>query len=196
LRLSLRQRGLTLEYATLGWNVIGVIVMAIAAWHAGSIALAGFGLDSLIEIFASVVVIWQLMDNTRGREPLALRLIGGAFFLLAVYLPVQAAVAWSSGARPAPSQAGMIWLLATVVAMLLLAWGKLITGRALGNPVLIAESRVTLIDAALAMAVLIGVGLNALLGWWWSDPLAGLVIVGYAIAEGRAAWRGQRDVSG
>jgi len=95
LRLSLRQRGLTLEYATLGWNVIGVIVMAIAAWHAGSIALAGFGLDSLIEIFASVVVIWQLMDNTRGREPLALRLIGGAFFLLAVYLPVQAAVAWS-----------------------------------------------------------------------------------------------------
>jgi len=83
-----------------------------------------------------------------------------------------------------------------MVAMLLLAWGKLITGRALGNPVLIAESRVTLIDAALAMAVLIGVGLNALLGWWWSDPLAGLVIVGYAIAEGRAAWRGQRDVSG
>ena len=170
--------------------------MAITAWHAGSIALAGFGLDSLIEIFASVVVIWQLMDNTRGREPLALRLIGSAFFLLAVYLPVQSAVAWWSGARPAPSRVGMMWLLATVVAMLLLAWGKLIIGRALGNAVLIAESRVTLIDAALAMAVLIGVGLNALLGWWWSDPLAGLVIVGYAIAEGRAAWRRQSDVSG
>ena len=169
--------------------------MAITAWRAGSIALAGFGLDSLIEIFASVVVIWQLMANTKGREPLALRLIGGAFFLLAVYLPVQAAVAWSRGARPAPSQAGMIWLLATVVAMLLLAWGKLSVGRALGNAVLIAESRVTLIDAALAMAVLLGIGLNALFGWWWSDPLAGLVSVIYAIAEGRAAWRMHRGVS-
>ncbi|HME27478.1 MAG TPA: cation transporter [Acetobacteraceae bacterium] len=190
----LRQRGLALEYATLGWNVVGFGVMAITAWRAGSIALAGFGLDSLIEIFASVVVIWQLMDNTKGREPLALRLIGGAFFLLAVYLPVQAAVAWSRGARPAPSQAGMIWLLATVVAMLLLAWGKLSVGRALGNAVLIAESRVTLIDAALAMAVLLGIGLNALFGWWWSDPLAGLVIVIYAIAEGRAAWRVHRGV--
>ncbi len=189
----LRRRGLALEYATLGWNVVGVVVLAITAWRAEFIALAGFGLDSLIEIFASVVVIWQLMDNTRGREPPALRLIGGAFFLLAFYLPLQAAVAWSSGARPAPSWVGMIWLLATVVAMLLLAGGKLIVGRALGNAVLIAELRITLIDAALAAAVLIGIGLNALLGWWWSDPLAGLVIVIYAIAEGRAAWRRVRQ---
>jgi divalent metal cation (Fe/Co/Zn/Cd) transporter len=189
LRASLRRRGLALEYATLGWNVVGVAVLAITAWRAGSIALAGFGLDSLIEIFASVVVVWQLTDSAAGRERLALRLIGTAFLLLALYLVVQSAVALYSGARPAPSRSGAIWLAATVVAMLLLARGKLLIGRALGNSVLLAESRVTLIDAALAAAVLLGVGLNAVFGWWWTDPLAGLVIVVYAIVEGRAAWR-------
>jgi divalent metal cation (Fe/Co/Zn/Cd) transporter len=189
LRATLRRRGLALEYATLGWNVIGVLVMAIAAWRAHSIALAGFGLDSLIEIFASVVVIWQLTDSSAGREQRALRLIGCAFFLLALYLLVQSAIAWQAGVRPMPSAPGMIWLLATLVAMLLLAWGKHFVGSALGNPVLLAESRVTLIDAGLAGAVLAGVSLNALFGWWWADPLAGLVIVAYGFVEGRAAWR-------
>jgi divalent metal cation (Fe/Co/Zn/Cd) transporter len=188
LHATLRRRGLALEYATLGWNVAGVLVMAIAAWRARSIALAGFGLDSLIEIFASMVVIWQLTDSAAGREKRALRLIGGAFFLLAFYLLVQSAFAWQAGMRPMPSTTGMIWLLATLVAMLLLAWGKHVVGNALGNPVLLAESRVTLIDAALAGAVLVGVALNALFGWWWSDPLAGLVIVAYGIVEGRAAF--------
>src|SRR5258708_1147296 len=163
--------------------------MAIAAWRARSVALAGFGLDSLIEIFASVVVIWQLTDTTGGRERSALRLIGSAFLLLALYLLVQSAIAWHSGARPMPSRLGVLWLIATLVAMLLVAWGKLTVGRALGNAVLLAESRVTLVDAALAGAVLLGVGMNLLFGWWWSDPLAGLVIVAYGIAEGRAAWR-------
>jgi divalent metal cation (Fe/Co/Zn/Cd) transporter len=189
LHATLRRRGLALEYATLGWNVAGILVMAITAWRARSIALAGFGLDSLIEMFASVVVIWQLTDSAAGREKRALRLIGGAFFLLALYLPVQSAFAWQAGVRPTPSMAGMTWLLATLATMLLLAWGKHIVGSALGNAVLLAESRVTLIDAALAGAVLAGVGLNALFGWWWTDPLAGLVIVAYGIVEGRAAWR-------
>ncbi len=187
--MDLRQRGLALEFATLGWNVAGVVVLAIAAWRARSIALVGFGLDSLIEIFASIVVIWQLMDSAAGRERTALRLIGTAFVLLAVYLPTQSVLAWQSGVHPSPSSLGMAWLLLTLVAMLLLAWGKHIVGRALGNAVLLAEARVTLVDAALAAAVLLGVGLNAWTGWWWSDPLAGLVIVAYAIGEARACWR-------
>jgi divalent metal cation (Fe/Co/Zn/Cd) transporter len=193
---ALRRCGLALEYATLAWNVIGVAVLAITAWHAGSIALAGFGLDSLIEILASVVVIWQLTDTAAGREPSALRLIGGAFFLLALYLLVQSGVALSTGHHPAPSTPGMIWLIATVVAMLLLAWGKRMVGHALGNVVLLTEARVTLLDAALAGAVLIGVGLNALFGWWWSDPLAGMAIVVYGVREGRAAWQASRNHSG
>ncbi len=89
--------------------------------------------------------------------------------------------------HPAASPLGIAWLVATCGVMLLLAWGKLITGRELGNLVLTTEARVTLIDAALAAAVLIGVGLNSQFGWWWADPLAGLVIVIYGFVEGRAA---------
>ena len=180
---------MALENATLAWNVVGVGILAVAAWRSGSVALAAFGLDSLIEIFASVVVIWQLTDTAADREPRALRLLGGAFLLLALYVLLQSAVAWHTGARAAPSIPGMVWLLATIVAMLSLAYGKWMVGRAVGNVVLLAESRVTLIDAALAGAVLLGVGANTLFGWWWADPLAGLVIVGYGIREGRAALR-------
>jgi divalent metal cation (Fe/Co/Zn/Cd) transporter len=152
------------------------------------VALAGFGLDSLIEILASVVVVWQLKGVGRDRERVALRLIGTAFLLLAIYILAQSVWALWANAHPETSPLGIAWLVATLAAMLLLAWGKLVTGRKLGNPVLTAEARVTLIDAALAGAVSLGVGLNALFGWWWADPLAGLVIVYYGLRESRAAW--------
>ena len=184
----LLRRGLALEYATLGWNVIGCMVIGLAALRTGSAAFAGFGLDSLIEIFASVIVVWQLKGADQGRERRALRLIGGAFFLLALYVLAQSAWTLLTAAKPGASIFGIIWMAATLAAMLLLAWGKLVTGRQLGNPVLTAEARVTLIDASLAAAVLLGTGLNALFGWWWADPLAGLVIVYYGVKEGRAAW--------
>jgi divalent metal cation (Fe/Co/Zn/Cd) transporter len=184
----LLQRGLWLEYATLGWNVIGTVIVLLAALQAGSAALAGFGLDSAIEIFASVVVVWQLKGLEQGRESLALKLMGTAFIALAVYVLVQSVWTLLANAHPAPSPLGIVWLAVTCTVMLLLAWGKLVTGRQLGNLVLTTEARVTLIDAALAGAVLIGVGLNAVFGWWWADPLAGLVIVYYGLTEGRAAW--------
>lgn len=186
---SLLRRGLWLEYATLGWNVAGTGVTLIAAMRTGSAALAGFGLDSAIEIFASVVVVWQLKGLEQGRERRALRLIGTAFIALAIYVLGQSVWTLSAAAHPAPSPAGIAWLAVTCAVMLLLAWGKRDTGRHLGNAVLTTEARVTLIDAALAGAVLIGVGLNGLLGWWWADPLAGLVIVYYGLTEGRAAWK-------
>jgi hypothetical protein len=155
----------------------GVRVVVDAPDGAGSAALAGFGLDSAIEIFASVVVVWQLKGLDQGRDKLALKLIGTAFITLL------------ANAHPAPSSLGIIWLAATCAVMLLLAWAKLVTGRQLGNLVLTTEARVTLIGAALAGAVLIGVGLNALLGWWWADLLAGLVIIWYGLTEGRTAWK-------
>jgi divalent metal cation (Fe/Co/Zn/Cd) transporter len=187
--ISLLRRGLWLEYATLGWNVGGTVIVLIAAVRAGSAALAGFGLDSAIEIFASVVVVWQLKGLEQDREALALKLIGTAFIALAIYVLVQSVWTLLADAHPAPSLLGIVWLVVTCAVMLLLAWGKLVTGRQLGNFVLTTEARVTLIDAALAGAVLIGVGLNALFGWWWADPLAGLVIVYYGLTEGRAAWK-------
>lgn len=180
---ALIKRGLLLEYLTLGWNVVGVVFVIIAAYIARSVALAGFGLDSLIEIFASVVVVWQLTGVHLRRERLALRLIGFAFIALVAYILTQLLVTLLTGTHPTTSVGGIIWIAATFIAMLLLAFGKRITGRQLHNEVLLTEGRVTLVDAYLAGAVLLGLLLNALFGWWWSDPLAALVIIYYGARE-------------
>jgi divalent metal cation (Fe/Co/Zn/Cd) transporter len=180
----LLRRGLRLEYVTLGWNVVGVVVLAIAAVRAGSVALAGFGLDSLIEIGASTVVVWQLTDTGGTRERTAMRLIGGGFIAIAIFIAVQGIYLLSTGGRPAPSTLGIGWTALTFATMLALAFGKARTGSALNNPVLKTEGRVTLVDAYLAGAVMLGLVLNAVAGWWWADPLAGLVIVFYGFREG------------
>jgi len=183
--------GFTLEWITLGWNVVGVLVLAVAAIHARSVALAGFGLDSLIEIGASSVVIWELSGAGEARQRRALRLIGGAFLALAAYLAIQSSVVLITGFRPRPSPPGIVWTAVTAAVMFALAAGKANVGRALDNPVLLTEGRVTLIDGLLATVILTGLVLNAALGWWWADPLAGLVLVYYAIIEGRAALAGR-----
>ena len=187
-RQRLLRHGLALEWATLGWNVVGLGVLAVAAVSARSVALAGFGIDSLIEIAASTVVVLELTGSgDRQRQQRALRIIGWAFVALASYLMVQTVVVLASGFHPGTSTAGTLWTAATAVVMAALAAGKSRTGQALDNPVLVAEGRVTAIDALLAAAVLAGLLLNARLHWWWADPVAGLLIVGYAVAEGRAA---------
>ena len=178
-------RGFALEYVTLGWNVVGIVVLAVAAVSARSVALAGFGLDSLIEIGASTVVLWELSATGEHRQRRALRLIGGAFGLLAVYLLVQSTFVLVAGYHPRHSVPGILWTGATALVMFALAAGKTRTGAALGNRVLTTEGRVTLIDAVLAVAVLIGLTLNAVLGWWWADPVAGYVLVFYAAREVR-----------
>lgn len=126
---QLLKRGLLLEYLTLGWNVVGVVLIFFAARVARSVALAGFGLDSLIEIFASVVVVWQLTGVDRNRERRALRLIGAAFFALAFYVLVQSGYVLAAQVHATPSPGGIGWLALTVVAMLSLAYGKRDTGR-------------------------------------------------------------------
>jgi divalent metal cation (Fe/Co/Zn/Cd) transporter len=184
----LLRRGLTLEYVTLAWNIFEAAIVLWSAWLARSIGLAGFGLDSLIEIFASIVVVWQLKGIGDDRQPRAMRLISIAFFLVAAYIVGQLGFSLISSSHPGPSLLGLASLAATMAVMLTLAWAKHATGRALGNKVLMAEARVTLIDAGLALAVFIGVGLNTLFGWWWADPLSGVVLVFYAVKEGREAW--------
>jgi divalent metal cation (Fe/Co/Zn/Cd) transporter len=184
-RKALLRRGFALEYATLAWNVAGIVVLAIAAIAARSVALAGFGLDSLIEIGASAVVIWELSGTGGRRRRRALRLIGYAFAALAAYLLVQSTVVLAAGYHPRHSALGIAWTAVTAAAMFTLAAGKARTGRALDNPVLATEGRVTLIDGILASAVLVGLALNAALGWWWADPAAGYVLVLYATREVR-----------
>jgi divalent metal cation (Fe/Co/Zn/Cd) transporter len=174
-----------LEYATLTWNAAGIIVLAFAAVTARSVALAGFGLDSLIEIGASTVVIWELTGADARRQRTGLRLIGYAFAALALYLLIQSTAVLISGYHPRHSIPGIIWTALTAVAMFALAVGKARTGGALGNPVLSTEGHVTMIDAILAAAVFLGLALNAALGWWWADPAAGYVLVFYAAREVR-----------
>jgi divalent metal cation (Fe/Co/Zn/Cd) transporter len=186
----LLRRGRILEGITLGWNVAGIAVLAIAALTARSVALAGFGLDSLIEIGASTVVLWELSGSGEDRQRRALRLIGGAFLALAAYLAIQSVLVLVTGYHARHSVPGIIWTAATAVAMFALAAGKARTGRALGNPVLVTEGRVTLVDGILAVAVLAGLGLNAAAGWWQADPLAALVIVFYALREAREIFLG------
>ncbi len=185
-RSVLLRRGFLLEYATLGWNVVGLVVLAVAAIAARSVALAGFGLDSLIEIGASVVVVWELSGVGLARQRRALGLIGTAFTLLAAYLFVQSTWVLIAGYHPHHSPLGIAWTAVTALVMFGLAAGKARTGAALGNVVLATEGRVTLIDGVLAAAVLGGLVLNAALGWWWADPAAAYVLVYYALRETRA----------
>jgi divalent metal cation (Fe/Co/Zn/Cd) transporter len=184
-RPALVRRGLILEYLTLAWNIVGIIVLAIAALDARSVALVGFGLDSLIEIGASTVVIWELSGTGEERQRRGLRLIGFAFAALAVYLLIQSTVVLVTGYHPRHSPLGIAWTAATALAMFVLAAGKARIGRALDNPVLRTEGRVTTIDGILATAVLVGLILNAALGWWWADPAVGYVLVYYGIREVR-----------
>lgn len=184
------RRGLRLEYATLGWNVVAVGVVVYAAIAARSVALAGFALDSGIEIFASLVVVWQLRgDVDVERERRAEHLIGVAFFALAIYLLGQTIVTLALGVHPDTSTLGIAWLAATCVVMFSLAAAKARTGRELGNRVLQSEAKVTVVDGSLAAAVLVGLVLNGVLGWWWADVAAGIVVIGYGLQEGRRALR-------
>ncbi|MDP9028530.1 MAG: cation transporter [Actinomycetota bacterium] len=186
----LLRRGKTLEWITLGWNVVGVAVLAFLAITASSVALAGFGLDSFIEIGASAVVLWELSGTGEARQRRALKIIGVAFLALAAYLLIQSAAALLGDHHASPSVGGIVWTAVTAAVMFTLAALKTRTGRALGNPVLETEGRVTFIDGLLAVAVLLGIALDLLLGWWWADPLAGLVIVFYAIREAVGIFRG------
>ncbi len=188
-RDALLRRGRRLEYTTLGWNGVGIVVLAIGAITARSVALAGFGLDSLIEIGASTVVLWELADVAEQRQHRGMQLIGSSFLALVIYLLVQSTLVLVVGFHPHHSILGIVWTAVTAAAMFALATGKARTGVALDNPVLRTEGRVTLVDGILATAVLLGLVLNAAAGWWWADPAAGYVLVYYGAREAWSAFR-------
>ena len=188
-RRRLLRRGRELEAITLGWNVVGVVVLTFAAIAARSVALAGFGIDSLIEIGASTVVLWELADVAQHRQRRAMRLIGYSFIGLSVYLALQSTVVLVKGVRPHHSTIGIAWTALTAFVMFALAAAKSRTGTRLGNPVLQAEGRITMIDGVLAASVLVALVMNTFAGWWWADPAAGYVLLYYAVREARASLR-------
>jgi divalent metal cation (Fe/Co/Zn/Cd) transporter len=185
----LRRRGFWLEYASIVWMIAEAAVAITAGIIASSIALTGFGLDSVIELAAAVIVIWQLRGGEdEDRERRAVRLIGITFFALAAYLAVEGVRDLAGHARPAHSPAGLGIAAAALLVMPALALAKRRTGLALGNQALIADSAETAFCAVTSAATLAGAGLNAWAGWWWADPAAGLVIAALAAREGLEAW--------
>ena len=183
-----------MERFTLIWNVFGIFVLGCAAYASRSVALVGFGLDSLIEIGASTVVLWELAATNEDRQKRALSLIGISFIVLSIYIAAQSVAVLVTGFHPGQSTLGIIWTAITALVMFSLAAGKARTGKALNNKVLQTEGRVTLIDGLLATAVLLGLVMNALFGAWWADPLAGFVIVYYGIKEARAIFSHEHSV--
>lgn len=179
-----------LEYASMAWMVVEAGIAITAGVVASSIALVGFGLDSVIELFSAGIVVWQLrVEEEKDRETRAVRLIGATFFALAAYLAAQSNHDLVSRARPEHSAAGLAVTAAALLVMPGLAVAKRRTGSALDNRTLMADSAETAFCAFTSGAALIGVGLNSWLGWWWADPAAALVIAALAVREGIEAWK-------
>jgi divalent metal cation (Fe/Co/Zn/Cd) transporter len=194
------KRALRLEYLTVGWNVVEGIVAVTAALIAGSVAILGFGIDSFVECASALVMIWRLRaerDHRMSEERLgsiehrARRLVASSLFLLAAYVTFDAAQTLWTGDKPAFSPVGVALLALSIAMMLWLARAKRRLARELGSEALEADAFQTTACWWLSVAALVGVGLNGLLGWWWADPVAALVIAVLVVREGREAWNGK-----
>jgi divalent metal cation (Fe/Co/Zn/Cd) transporter len=191
-RAQLNRRSLQLAYATAGYNLLEGVIAVAAGAAASSTALLGFGLDSFVEVSSAVVVIWQFHSRVpEARERLALRLIAVSFFALAAWISVDAVRSLLGHGEAQPSPVGIGIAAASMVVMPLLVRAKRRTGRELGSATVIADSTQTLLCAYLSAVLLVGLVLNASLGWSWADPVAALVIAGVAAKEGVEAWRGE-----
>lgn len=187
-----RRRGRVLEWVTIGWNTMEVFVTIGLGLAANSLALVAFGLDSLVEVFASLVVLWHMREapeaEAHGRRRRALRLVAAAFTVLAVYLLIAAIRSIVSGAKPENSPIGIAYLGATAVVMFSLAKMKKTTGRAANSDPLLAEASMTFLDGWLSTGILLALASNAIWGWWWADPLAALLVAVFCLNEARESW--------
>ena len=189
-------RGIALEYLTVGWNVLEGSVALVSGALAGSVVLIGFGIDSGIESASGGVLLWRLHSERRGQDALAaerraLKLVGGSFLLLAAYVAVDAAKTLLSREEPQRSIVGIGLSVLSLIVMPILARAKRRTAAQLNSRALHADSRQTSICAYLSAILLGGLLLNAVLGWWWADPIAALAMVPIIVNEGREALRGE-----
>ena len=176
---------------TIGYNLIEAVIAIGAGSVASSAALIGFGLDSTIEVLSAAAVAWQFTrrDPARWEKP-TLRVIAVAFFALAIYVTTTSVTALVTTERPEHSTIGILLTAASVVVMPFLSFAERRAGRELGSATAVADSKQTLLCAYLSAAVLVGLVTNSLLGWWWADTVAGLVIAAFAVREGIEAWKG------
>lgn len=190
-RETLHRRIRLLVGITIGYNLIEAIVAIAAGSAASSAALIGFGLDSTIEVLSAAAVAWQFTrrDPERWEKP-TLRVIAVAFFALAIYVTATSVAALVTAERPEHSAIGIALTAISVAVMPFLSLAERRAGRELGSATAVADSKQTLICTYLSAAVLVGLVANSLLGWWWADAVAGLVIAAFAVREGIEAWRG------
>lgn len=191
-RQRLGRRARLLATASVAYNTIEAVIAISAGVVAGSVALVGFGLDSVVEVSSGLIILWQFrhaMPESRERQ--ALRLIGISFFALAAYVTVESIRALMSDAEPDPSPVGIGLAIASLAVMPILSWAQRRTGRQLGSNAVVADGTQTLLCTYLSAVLLVGLVLNATLGWSWADPIAGLVIAAVAVREGMQAWRGE-----
>ncbi|MCB0918809.1 MAG: cation transporter [Actinobacteria bacterium] len=190
-RRQLGQRAQLLALASVLYNVVEFMVAIIAGLAAGSVALVAFGLDSLVEVSSGLIILWQFRHRIpESRERLALRLMALSFFTLAAYVTFESARSLLIGQQAEVSGIGIVLAIASLIIMPLLSWAQRRTGRALGSSTVVADATQTLLCTYLSAVLLIGLVLNATLGWSWADPVAGLIIAGVAVREGIEAWRG------
>lgn len=187
---GLRGRALVLAWVTVAWNVIEAVVAIGAGTAAGSVALVSFGLDSTIEVASALVIIWQFSGIEEQRQQRALRLIAFSFFALAAYVGARALVDLAAANEPDTSIIGIALAVASLIVMPVLAIAKRRTGRQLASVTVTADSNQTWLCTYLSVVLLIGLVLNATIGWWWADPVAALMVATLAVREGHQAWTG------
>lgn len=185
----LTRRGLRLAWLIVVWDLIEGTIAITAGLGAGSLALFGFGIDSSIEVFAASVVIWQLRGGSTARQRPALKAIAATFFVLAAYVSVEAVRDLITADKAGESLIGIILNLVALAVMIPVALAQGRTGHALGNPVLVAQSKETWLSNYLSITVLASLALNTTIGWWWADPIAALAIAAVALREGTEAWK-------
>jgi len=197
---GLVRRGLALEICTLAWVTVEAIVAVAAGLAAGSVALVAFGIDSVIEFAAALVVLQTLRAEQTGRagrsEDRALRVIGVTFFLLAAYIVADAGYTLIVASKPESSVPGVAVTAAALVVMPVLSFLKRRTGSRLGSRMLLADAAESLFCAYLSATLLVGLVLNLAFGWWWADPLAALAVVPLVIKEGREAFEDLNETTG
>jgi len=187
----LRRRIRLLVAATIAYNVVEAVVAITAGAIASSTALIGFGLDSVVEVGSAAAVAWQFSAaDPHRRERVTLRLIAASFFALAAYVSVESVRALVGGADAEHSSVGIGLAALSLLVMPILSYAQRRAGREFGSASAVADSRQTLLCTYLSGVLLVGLIVNATLGWWWADPLAALVIAAVAVKEGREAWRG------
>ncbi|WP_082095896.1 cation transporter [Demequina flava] len=187
----LRRRIRWIVAATIAYNTVEAIIALSAGAVASSSALIGFGLDSVVEVGSAAAVAWQFAaPDPKKREHLTMRMIAVAFFALAAVVTADAVRSLVFGAPPETSSVGIVLAAVSLAIMPTAAWFERKTGEELGSPTAVADARQLILCSYLSAALLVGLLLNATLGWWWADPIAAIVIAGFAIREGREAWKG------